>query len=85
MYFVDRNPGKFSIILCIFGILVRLSFIDAYPIFQYSDALQYLHLSEKIANSGEYFQLVGSGDVFYAYRPPGLPLLLVGFVLIGRA
>lgn len=82
MHFIDKNPGMLSTILCIFGFLVRLSFIDAYPVFQYSDALLYFRLSENIANSGEYFQLVGGDDILYAYRPPGLPLLLAGFVAL---
>ena len=76
--YLDEHAAVLAAVACAIGLIIRLSFVTSFPVFQFSDALMYWGLAERIANFGEY----SSGGVPYAYRPPGLPLLLAGPIAI---
>jgi 4-amino-4-deoxy-L-arabinose transferase-like glycosyltransferase len=75
-YFDNIPLPSISIALVVAGLVLRILFLINYPIFQYSDALQYWNLAQSIAQNGTYLPTPDYTGGPYAYRPPGLPIIL---------
>ena len=70
------NWGFVAFFLCLVGLVIRVSFIFSYPIFQFSDALSYWYLAQSMAEHGAYLPHPDYSGGPFAYRPPGLPIVL---------
>jgi 4-amino-4-deoxy-L-arabinose transferase-like glycosyltransferase len=77
-------PGAGRAALAAFGLglVIRLLWQYFFPYEQYSDALFYWEFASNLVEHGDYFQENDEGLRVYAWRPPGLPLILAAFIWV---
>lgn len=63
------------------GVLLRILWVAAVPPIQISDFDDYLQTSRRLLETGSYFGTV-SGFLVRAFRPPGYPLFLAGWLKV---
>lgn len=76
------NAGRIMTWAPVLGVCLRTLFPLIVPPAQVSDSSEYLSLARAILEKGTYEWVMPNGNHWYAYRPPGIAIVLAGFIKV---